>query len=121
MKLGHASMLKLPIFGRLNLLVAVARFSRTLATLLASGVALLQAMDIVKNVLEQRAARDGGGGRDRLDPRGREHRRAAEAERPVPADRHAHDRRRREERAARADAENVADAYDADVETRVQR
>jgi general secretion pathway protein F len=44
--------LKMPIFGRLNLLVAVARFSRTLATLLASGVQLLQAMEIGKNVLE---------------------------------------------------------------------
>ena len=44
-------MLKVPVFGRLNLLVAVARFSRTLSTLLASGVALLPAMDIVKSVL----------------------------------------------------------------------
>jgi len=44
--------LRVPIFGRLNLLVAVARFSRTLATLLASGVQLLTAMNIVKNVLE---------------------------------------------------------------------
>ena len=44
-------LLRVPIFGRLNLLVAVARFSRTLATLLASGVALLPAMDIVKSVL----------------------------------------------------------------------
>jgi general secretion pathway protein F len=43
--------LRVPIFGRLNLLVAVARFSRTLSTLLASGVALLSAMDIVKSVL----------------------------------------------------------------------
>ncbi len=44
--------LKMPVFGKLNLLVAVARFSRTLATLLASGVQLLQAMEIGKNVLE---------------------------------------------------------------------
>jgi general secretion pathway protein F len=44
-------MLRVPIFGRLNLLVAVARFARTLSTLLASGVALLSAMDIVKSVL----------------------------------------------------------------------
>jgi general secretion pathway protein F len=44
--------LGLPIFGRLNLLVAVARFSRTLATLLSSGVQLLQAMEIGINVLE---------------------------------------------------------------------
>lgn len=44
--------LKVPIFGKLNLLVAVARFSRTLATLLSSGVQLLQAMEIGLNVLE---------------------------------------------------------------------
>jgi general secretion pathway protein F len=44
--------LKMPIFGRLSLLVAVARFSRTLATLLSSGVQLLPAMEIGKNVLE---------------------------------------------------------------------
>jgi general secretion pathway protein F len=43
--------LKWPIFGRLNLLVAVARFSRTLATLLSSGVPLLRAMEIGRNVL----------------------------------------------------------------------
>jgi len=44
--------IKMPIFGRLNLLVSVARFSRTLATLLASGVQLLQAMEIGRYVLE---------------------------------------------------------------------
>jgi general secretion pathway protein F len=44
--------LKVPIFGRLNLLVAVARFSRTLATLLSSGVPLLKAMEIGKNILQ---------------------------------------------------------------------
>jgi general secretion pathway protein F len=44
--------LKMPIFGSLNLLVSVARFSRTLATLLASGVQLLQALEIGKNVME---------------------------------------------------------------------
>jgi general secretion pathway protein F len=43
--------LKLPLFGRLNLLVAVARFSRTLATLLSSGVQLLNAMEIGRHVL----------------------------------------------------------------------
>jgi general secretion pathway protein F len=44
--------LRMPIFGKLLQMVAIARFSRTLATLLASGVALLGAMDIVKNVLQ---------------------------------------------------------------------
>jgi general secretion pathway protein F len=45
-------MLKLILFGRLNLLAAVARFARTLATLLSSGVQLLRAMEIGSNVLE---------------------------------------------------------------------
>ncbi len=40
------------IFGRLNLLASVARFTRTLATLLSSGVQLLRAMEIGSNVLE---------------------------------------------------------------------
>ena len=44
--------LRMPVFGKLLQMVAIARFSRTLATLLASGVALLGAMDIVKNVLQ---------------------------------------------------------------------
>jgi general secretion pathway protein F len=45
-------LLKLPIFGTLFRMLAVARFSRTLATLLESGVPLLKAMEIVKNVLD---------------------------------------------------------------------
>jgi len=43
--------LRVPIFGKLIMMLAIARFARTLATLLASGVALLGAMDIVRNVL----------------------------------------------------------------------
>jgi len=44
--------LRLPLFGRLNLLLATARFSRTLATLLASGVPLLKALEIARNLLQ---------------------------------------------------------------------
>ena len=44
--------LKVPVFGKVMLMIAIARFSRTLSTLLSSGVALLTAMDIVSNVLE---------------------------------------------------------------------
>ena len=44
--------LRLPVFGVLVRMLAVSRFSRTLATLLRSGVPLLRAMDIVKNVLD---------------------------------------------------------------------
>ena len=43
--------LKVPVFGRLIRTIAIGRFSRTLATLLKSGVPLLAAMDIVKNVV----------------------------------------------------------------------
>jgi len=43
--------LEIPLFGPLLIMVAVARFSRTLATLLASGVPVLTAMDITRNVL----------------------------------------------------------------------
>jgi general secretion pathway protein F len=43
--------LQAPIFGPLIRQVAVARFSRTLATLLKSGVPLLTAMEIVRNIV----------------------------------------------------------------------
>lgn len=43
--------LRAPMFGSLLRLVAVARFTRTLGTLLKSGVAIITALDIVKNVL----------------------------------------------------------------------
>jgi general secretion pathway protein F len=43
--------LEAPIFGPLARQVAVARFSRTLATLLKSGVPLLTSLDIVRNIV----------------------------------------------------------------------
>ncbi len=43
--------LEVPLFGPLLIMVAVSRFARTLATLLASGVPVLTAMDITRNVL----------------------------------------------------------------------
>lgn len=43
--------LRLPIIGKLARMIAVSRFTRTLATLLTGGVPMLQAMDIVKNVV----------------------------------------------------------------------
>jgi general secretion pathway protein F len=44
-------MLRLPVFGALFSMLAVSRFARTLSTLLKSGVPVLKAMEIVKNVL----------------------------------------------------------------------
>lgn len=44
--------LKFPVFGNLIRMVAVARFARTLATLLNGGVPMLDAMSIVRNVVD---------------------------------------------------------------------
>lgn len=49
--------LRAPVFGPLVRMVAIARFSRTLATLLASGVPLLTAFDIVKAVVQNQTLR----------------------------------------------------------------
>lgn len=43
--------LKTPLLGDLVLKIAVARFARTLGVLMASGVAILEALDIVKHVV----------------------------------------------------------------------
>ncbi len=43
--------LRAPIFGPLIRMLALSRFAKTLATLLASGVPLLTAMDIVRNIV----------------------------------------------------------------------
>jgi general secretion pathway protein F len=47
----HGFTLGAPIFGKLVMMIAVSRFSKTLSTLLKSGVPLLTAMDITKGVL----------------------------------------------------------------------
>ncbi len=44
--------LSAPLFGKLIRMVAISRFTSTLSTLLASGVPLLKAMDIVKRVVD---------------------------------------------------------------------
>lgn len=44
--------LRLPIFGEMNRMVAVSRFTRTLATLLTGGVPMLGALQIVRNVVD---------------------------------------------------------------------
>jgi len=44
-------LLKLPMFGNLARKLAVARFSRTLGSLLENGVTMLVALDIVKNIV----------------------------------------------------------------------
>ncbi len=50
--------LKLPLFGKLNRKVAVAKFTRTMATLLDSGVPILSAFDIVADVVGNAIIKD---------------------------------------------------------------
>jgi general secretion pathway protein F len=50
--------LQLPVVGRIVRVVAIARFSRTLATLLASGVGIVQSLDIARFVANNRVMSD---------------------------------------------------------------
>jgi general secretion pathway protein F len=47
----HRLKLRMPVFGAINQKIALGRFARTLGTLLESGVPLLSALDIVRNVV----------------------------------------------------------------------
>jgi len=47
----HGYILRMPLFGKLFREMAVARFARTLQTLLAAGVPILNALTIVQNVI----------------------------------------------------------------------
>jgi general secretion pathway protein F len=50
-RLWDSAKLKIPVWGQVNRKIAIARFCRTLATLLQSGVPLLSSMEIVRNVV----------------------------------------------------------------------
>ena len=54
----HRFILWVPVFGRINRIVAVSRFCRTMATLLASGVPILTAMTIVARVVENKVVEE---------------------------------------------------------------
>jgi general secretion pathway protein F len=43
--------LRIPVFGTVNMKIAIARFGRTLGTLLQNGVPLLSALPIVRNIV----------------------------------------------------------------------
>ena len=47
----HIALLKLPLLGNLLRMIAISRFTRTLATLLRSGVPLASALPIARNVI----------------------------------------------------------------------
>jgi general secretion pathway protein F len=50
--------LTMPVFGRINRLVAVSRFCRTFSTLLDSGVPILTALSITRDVVQNRVLAD---------------------------------------------------------------
>ena len=50
--------LKLPVIGKLNKKIIVSRFTRTLSTLIASGVSLIHALPVVGEVLGNKVAED---------------------------------------------------------------
>jgi general secretion pathway protein F len=51
-KKWDAFKLKLPLFGNITRMTSVSQFTRTLSTLIGTGVPLLQALDIVLNVVQ---------------------------------------------------------------------
>jgi general secretion pathway protein F len=55
----HQRMLSTPIAGELVLKIEVARFARTLATLLQNGITLLKALTIVRNTMSNRVLASG--------------------------------------------------------------
>ncbi|MGD8587852.1 MAG: type II secretion system F family protein [Chromatiales bacterium] len=57
----HSRVMKLPVVGDLITKVEVARFSRTLGTLLSNGVPLLKAITIVKDVIGNQVISEGIG------------------------------------------------------------
>ena len=96
--------LRLPLFGRLNLLLATARFSRTLSTLLASGVPLLKALEIARNLLQNQVLADVVAATTDAVREGEVAGRAAQAQRRLPADGGADGGDRRAKRRTRRDA-----------------
>jgi len=49
--------LKIPAYGKMRRMIAVSRFARTLSTLIGSGVQVLEAIDIVKDVVDNAVIR----------------------------------------------------------------
>ena len=64
-------MLKMPIFGQIVEKNIVARTTRTLGTLVASGVPILEALNITRETSRQRGVRADVQQDLRIDPRGR--------------------------------------------------
>ena len=116
----HRLLLNVPIIGPVMRKIAVARFTRTLGTLLGSGVPILDALD------DRRATRPATSSSRKRSlyartkiRRGQEHGRAARGDQGLPADGRADDRRRRADRRARQMLNKIADFYEEEVDVAV--
>jgi general secretion pathway protein F len=111
--------LRLPVLGRVARMTAVSRFTRTLATLLAAGVPMLKALDIVANIVNNRvlaAAVEAARGRVAEGESLSEPLRRSGLFPPIVTHMVAVGERSGE---LEAMLEKVADAYDEEVETRI--
>ena len=98
------TLLRIPVVGDLMRRAAVSRFTRTLSTLLQSGVPVIQSLEITQSVVGNRVVADATGPHPGARGRGHRHRDAPAAERRLPLHRGLHGRGRRAVRRARADA-----------------
>jgi type IV pilus assembly protein PilC len=55
----HATLLKIPVLGSTISKISAVRFTRTLATLLSSGMTLIQSLEVVIKVVGNRVIMDG--------------------------------------------------------------
>ena len=98
-------MLKVPVAGLLIRKIAVARFCRTLGTLIASGVPILEALGITADTAGNRVVKDAVMATRRSIEGGPNDRWTAQGVGRLSSNGRADDRRRRRDRCARHDAQ----------------
>ena len=119
-ELWHAFLLKTPLFGPLIRKIAVARFTRTLGTMLSSGVPILDALEIVAKTAGNRIIEKAILYVRAKISEGKNIAGAARRDEGLPADGRADDRRRRgDRRDGRRCSSKIADFYDDEVDVAV--
>ncbi len=88
------ALLKIPLVGILLRKIAVARFTRTLGTLISSGVPILEGLDITARSARQRRRREGASIRSQTTGSGTHTGRSSEGDRRIPGHGNPDDRRR---------------------------
>jgi type IV pilus assembly protein PilC len=109
-------LLKAPVFGPLLRKVAVAKFTRTLGTMIASGVPILDALEIVAKSAGNKVVENAIMYTREQDLRGRTMAEPLAETGRLPVDGRADDRRRRATGAMDAMLQKIADFYEDEVE-----